>query len=125
MAVKRIVANISGADLEAAKSFYRDVLDMEVVMDHGWIMTFAGTAQAAPQLSVAIEGGAGTPVPAISIEVDDLEDTYRRVLAASLPVEYGPVLEPWGVRRFFTRDPSGTLLNILAHDRPDAGEPKE
>ncbi len=23
--------------------------------------------------------------------------------------------EPWGVRRFFVRDPSGKVLNILAH----------
>jgi lactoylglutathione lyase len=30
-------------------------------------------------------------------------------------VEYGPVDEPWGVRRFFVRDPAGTLVNILMH----------
>jgi hypothetical protein len=23
--------------------------------------------------------------------------------------------EPWGVRRFFVRDPSGKVLNILSH----------
>jgi hypothetical protein len=25
--------------------------------------------------------------------------------------------EPWGVRRFFVRDPSGSVLNILSHAR--------
>lgn len=85
-------------------------------MDQGWILTFAATGvSATPQISVASEGGAGTPVPDISIEVDDLEDVLLRVAAAGLPVEYGPAQEPWGVRRFYVRDPFGRLVNILAH----------
>ena len=28
---------------------------------------------------------------------------------------YGPVNEPWGVRRFFVKDPYGKLVNILQH----------
>ncbi len=35
--------------------------------------------------------------------------------AAGFPIEYGPVDEPWGVRRFYVRDPFGKLVNILAH----------
>jgi catechol 2,3-dioxygenase-like lactoylglutathione lyase family enzyme len=35
---------------------------------------------------------------------------------AGFVVEYGPVREPWGVRRFFLRDPFGRLVNILSHD---------
>jgi hypothetical protein len=31
-------------------------------------------------------------------------------------IEYGPVSEPWGVRRFFVRDPLGKLVNILEHE---------
>lgn len=31
------------------------------------------------------------------------------------PIEYGSVIEPWGVRRFYVRDPFGRLINILAH----------
>jgi hypothetical protein len=23
--------------------------------------------------------------------------------------------EPWGVRRFFARDPEGTIINVIAH----------
>lgn len=40
---------------------------------------------------------------------------HRVVLAAGYAIEYGPVDEPWGVRRFFMRDPAGTLVNILMH----------
>lgn len=116
MAVKRIVANLTLADPAAAKSFYCDILGLELVMDHGWIVTFAATeADQTPQISVASEGGSATPVPDISVEVDDLDAVLQRVQAAGLSVEYGPQREPWGVRRFYVRDPAGRLVNILEH----------
>jgi hypothetical protein len=39
------------------------------------------------------------------------------VREAGLPIEYGPIREPWGVTRFYVRDPFGRLVNILSHDR--------
>jgi len=116
MAVKRIVANIATADIGKARAFYAEILDMDIVMDHGWILTFATGENTTPQLSIATEGGSGTPVPDLSIEVDNLDEVHRRILAAGLPLEYGPAIEPWGVRRFYVRDPFGRLLNILCHD---------
>ena len=91
-------------------------------MDQGWVMTFAAVpVLAAPQISIASEGGSGTSVPDISIEVDDFEDVLQRALAAGYPVEYGPRQEPWGVRRFYVRDPFGRLVNILTHILEDSG----
>lgn len=123
MAVKRIVTNIACSQVDAARSFYGDVLGLELVMDLGWIVTFAAQdTGAAPQISIATEGGSGTPVPDVSIEVDDLDVVLQRVRAAGLSVEYGPKQEPWGVKRFYVRDPFGRLINILAH--PDESWPK-
>jgi catechol 2,3-dioxygenase-like lactoylglutathione lyase family enzyme len=118
MGVRRIVANVRAADSVAAQAFYGAILDMDVVMDLGWIVTLAGSGggNPAPQLSFMAEGGSGMPVPDLSIEVDDLDEVLRRVVAAGLAPEYGPADEPWGVRRFFIRDPFGRLVNILAHE---------
>jgi catechol 2,3-dioxygenase-like lactoylglutathione lyase family enzyme len=115
MKVKRIVTNIAALDVSLARRFYHDVLGLEVVMDQGWIATFAAQSEMAPQLSVASEGGSGTPVPDLSIEVDDLDEALRRMKHAGIALEYGPATESWGVRRFFVRDPFGRLVNILAH----------
>lgn len=115
MKVRRVVANIASADVAAAKAFYGDVLGLDVLMDLGWIATYGSGETMMVQISVMSEGGSGTPVPDISIEVDDVEEALRRVQAAGFPVVYGPADEPWGVRRFFTRDPFGRLVNILAH----------
>ena len=120
MAVKRIVSNIATDRIGDTVAFYRDILGLRVVMDHGWIVTLAAHDHATPQVSVASEGGSGTPVPDLSIEVDDLAQVHQRVVAAGLRVEYGPVTEPWGVRRFFVRDPCGRLLNILTHGEDDS-----
>jgi len=113
--VRRIVANLAAADVGAAKRFYQDALGLDPVMDHGWIATYGAPATMNAQISVATEGGSGTPVPDLSIEVDDLDEALRRMRAAGFTIEYGPADEPWGVRRFYVRDPFGKLVNILAH----------
>ena len=116
MKVVRIVANIATPDVAKAKTFYADVLGLEVVMNQGWIATYASTEAMAPQISFASQGGSGTPVPDLSIEVDDLDEALRRVKAIGLAIEYGPATEEWGVRRFYVCDPFGRLVNILSHD---------
>lgn len=116
MTVKRIVANIATPDPARARTFYGDILGLDVVMDFGWIATYGGDAPARAQVSFMSEGGSGTPVPDLSIEVDDLDAVHRRVTEAGIPIEYGPVSEPWGVRRFFVRDPLGKRVNILTHE---------
>jgi catechol 2,3-dioxygenase-like lactoylglutathione lyase family enzyme len=115
MVVKRIVANIRADDLASAHSFYVEFLGLQVAMNLGWIVTFAAEGTMIPQISVASEGGSGTPVPDLSIEVDDVDEAHRRAVAKGLPIEHGLTDEPWGVRRFFVRDPFGRLVNIVAH----------
>jgi lactoylglutathione lyase len=115
MTVRRIVANLAAADPARVRAFYEQLLDLEVVMDLGWIVTLASKTSAAPQLSIACDGGSGTPVPELSIEVDDVDAIYRRAVSAKVEIVYGITDEPWGVRRFYLRDPLGRLVNILSH----------
>lgn len=115
MKVLRIVANVETPDVAAAQAFYGDLLGLDLLMDHGWIRTYGAPARMDVQMSVASEGGSGTPTPALSIEVDDLDAAIERFRRAGHAFEYGPADEPWGVRRFFVRDPFGRLVNILAH----------
>ncbi|KWF03251.1 VOC family protein [Burkholderia pseudomultivorans] len=115
MKVKRIVANIDTQSVDAAKRFYRDLFGLDLLMDHGWIATYGNAERMDVQISFASQGGSGTPTPDLSIEVDDVDEALARVRAAGIAVEYGPADEPWGVRRFYVRDPFGKLVNVLAH----------
>lgn len=118
MGVLRVTANVAAQDEDVVKKtteFYKTVFGLAVVMDQGWIATLASGSQGPVQISVASEGGSGQPVPPISIEVDDLVLVQTAAENFGVKVEYGPVTEPWGVRRLFLRDPSGTLINVMVH----------
>ncbi|UOQ95546.1 VOC family protein [Halobacillus shinanisalinarum] len=115
MKVKRIVANVETQNIIKAKSFYEDVLGLDQLMDIGFIATYGSHEKMDTQISFLSQGGSGTPVPDLSIEVDNLDDALTRIKEAGIPIEYGPAKEPWGVQRFYVRDPFGRLINILSH----------
>jgi catechol 2,3-dioxygenase-like lactoylglutathione lyase family enzyme len=113
--VQRIVANFETPDPALAEKFYGDVLGLELLMDMTWIRTYGSKAKMSVQVSFMSEGGSGTEVPDLSVEVDDLDLAFANCKKGGFVIEYGPVAEPWGVRRFFVRDPFGRLVNVLSH----------
>ncbi|MBD1371660.1 VOC family protein [Hazenella sp. IB182357] len=115
MKVKRIVANIETQHTSKARPFYEKILGLDHLMDHGFIATYGSDEKMAVQISFLSEGGSGTPVPDLSIEVDNLDEVLTRIKDNGVPIVYGPTTEPWGVRRFYVRDPFGKLVNILTH----------
>lgn len=116
MKVKRIVANVEASNLEKADSFYKDIFGLELLMNHGWIRTYGSSEKMTVQISFATEGGSGTAVPDLSIEVDNIEEAFKRAKKANIPIEYDLISEPWGVKRFYIRDPFGKLINVLEHE---------
>ncbi|HEU4501347.1 MAG TPA: VOC family protein [Nitrospira sp.] len=115
MKVKRIVANVKAKNIGDAKRFYEKVLGLDELMNLGWIATYGSTTQSIVQMSFMKEGGSGAAVPDISIEVDKVDEAYKRMKEEKFTIEYDITDEPWGVRRFFVRDPFGKLVNILSH----------
>ncbi|SHE47098.1 VOC family protein [Pedobacter caeni] len=113
--VKRIVANIHTENIAKAEVFYKHILGLDILMDHGWITTYGNNQNMDVQISFASGGGSGTLTPDLSIEVDNFEETLNRTKEAGFVIDYGPVVESWGVKRFFVRDPFGKLVNILCH----------
>ena len=115
VAVKRIVPDLSSGDPAASRAFYEDVLGLEVAMDLGWIITFAAPGNPAMQLSVVREDASASVQPDVSIEVDDVDAAHAAATRLGYEIVHPLTNEPWGVRRFFVRDPAGTVLNILSH----------
>ena len=115
MKVQRIVANVGAADPALAEKFYGEILGLDLLMDMDWIRTYGSKTKMSVQVSFMSEGGSGTPVPDLSIEVDDLDIAFSKFKDDGFEIAYGPAVEPWGVRRFFVRDPFGRLVNVLSH----------
>jgi predicted enzyme related to lactoylglutathione lyase len=53
--------------------------------------------------------------PDISIEVDDVDAAHAAAVRLGHEIVHPLTDEPWGVRRFFVREPTGKVLNILSH----------
>jgi predicted enzyme related to lactoylglutathione lyase len=118
MTVRRIVPNLHAPDPAASRAFYEQVLDLDVVMDLGWILTYAARDSPTAQLSV-ISTDASAPVhPDVSIEVDDVDAAHAAAQELGCEIVHPLTDEPWGVRRFFVREPTGRVLNILSHPPP-------
>ncbi|MGC1496627.1 MAG: VOC family protein [Sulfitobacter sp.] len=115
MTVIRIVANLATGDVQGVAAFYSDLLDLNVLMDQGWIMTLGSDELGPVQLSIASEGGGGAAVPDLSVQVDDVDAVHVRALKLGYEINYPLTDEPWGVRRFFVTDPMGRAINIMSH----------
>ena len=111
-----MVPHLHADDTEASRSFYTDFLGFDVAMDLGWIVTFASPTNPAAQVN--LYGRAALPAslqPQLSIEVDDVDAVHAEAVRRGIEIVHPLTDEPWGVRRFFARDPGGNVVNILSH----------
>ncbi|MGI8406406.1 MAG: VOC family protein [Thermomicrobiales bacterium] len=123
MAIYRVVPNLQTSGVDDNRTFYIDFLGFDQLMDLGWIATYGAPEVPTAQISV-IERDATAPMLAdISIEVDDADAYHVKAVEQGVEIVYGPVDEPWGVRRFFVRDPNGKIINIVAHAGGVPGSP--
>jgi catechol 2,3-dioxygenase-like lactoylglutathione lyase family enzyme len=115
MGVRRIVPNMRSDDPAASRAFYAGLLGLDVAMDLGWVMTFAAPASPLAQITVVQEDASASVHADVSIEVDDVDAVHAAAESAGYEIVHPLTDEPWGVRRFFVRDPNGAVLNILSH----------
>jgi catechol 2,3-dioxygenase-like lactoylglutathione lyase family enzyme len=115
MAVRRIMPYHESRDFEAARAFYTRVLGLEEGSFGGGYIGFgSGGAQVVfgpPDLEPAL--------PDMGVDVgsrEAVDAAHAEAVDGGHEVIYGPVDEPWGVRRFFVRDPEGIVVSVLAHE---------
>jgi catechol 2,3-dioxygenase-like lactoylglutathione lyase family enzyme len=113
MQLHRAVPVLTVRDVRQAVATFRDVLGLEVVMDLGWVATVG--AVDGPQVTLMTEDATAPCPPDASLEVSDVDLAHARAVAEGLEIVHPPTDEPWGVRRFFFRDPAGNVINVLAH----------
>ncbi len=116
-------------DPDLALTFYRDTLGLEERNDVGkgdfrWITVGAGSQ---PDVSVVLtnylngspadqEAVAGLvakgALNGVHFHADDLDAAFEKVRAAGAEIVEEPTEQPWGVRDFAVRDPSGNLVRV-------------
>lgn len=111
-------------DLDAFVLFYTDVLGFTLTVDQ----RDADTPYAAVEHGSVRIGAARASVPVeraaravptgveIVLEVDDVAEVRRRVLAAGYPLEQDLSRRPWGLTDFRLYDPAGYYLRVTGRD---------
>lgn len=112
------------ADIERARSFYRDVLGAEVYREYGgtscvlrafgtWLLLVTGGGPTAdkPTVTFAPPADADTVAHSMTIRVADCRAAHALLLERGAVFLAPPLESTWEIRAFF-RDPDGHLLEI-------------
>lgn len=113
MELLRAVPILTVTDVEAAVQEYSTLLDLDVLMNLGWVATL-GTSGGA-QFSVMDMDQSAPCNPQMSVEVPDVDDAYQRAQDTGAEIVHPLQDEDWGVRRFFMRTSAGHVVNVLSH----------
>ena len=112
-------------DFDEAVAFYRDSLGLEQLADWSGddgrvILLAAGQAtlelfdeQQAESVDRIEAGRRVSGTVRLGLEVDDLDGTSARLLAAGATAEADPVIPPWGGRNGRLRTPDGMQLTLF------------
>ena len=115
MSIRRVVPNLKAERLDESHQFYVEVLGLELSMDLGWIATYVSAANPTAQISVIVKDATAPEHPDVSVEVEDVDAVHAKAVERDLEIVHPLTDEPWGVRRFFVRDPNGKVINVMTH----------
>ena len=122
MSIRRAIPNLLSDDLDASQDFYEGLLGFRLAMDEAGFKLFASPSTPTTQVIVTGRSGfaqdPGLPRAQMSVEVADVDAVHAEAQRRGLDVVYPLTDEPWGIRRFFVRDPDGTVVNVTSHVDP-------
>jgi uncharacterized glyoxalase superfamily protein PhnB len=88
-------------------------------MDEEGFTMFASPSNRTAQITVADRAhpgiDRGISEAQVSVEVQDVDAVHAEAVRRGLEIVYPLTDEPWGIRRFFVRDPGGYVINVAAH----------
>jgi catechol 2,3-dioxygenase-like lactoylglutathione lyase family enzyme len=117
--IRRAVPNLVSDDLAATRDFYAGFLGFDVAMDEPGFTMFASPTNRTAQITVADRAAPGIDrgisEAHVSVEVGDVDALYADAVSRGLEIVYPLTDEPWGIRRFFVRDPDGRVINVAMH----------
>ena len=116
MRVTGINANLSVADIAAARDFYAGYLGLSVEeFNLGWVARFRSPSGEASVQLVTRDATASYD-SVISVHVGaGVDVAYAEAKRRGYEIVHALTEEPWGVRRFFVRDPDGNVINVVNH----------
>jgi predicted enzyme related to lactoylglutathione lyase len=124
MTVIRIVPNISSEDFVASRDFYAAMFDLVVSLElDDWYLQLMpesdrrlniGFVRPDHELFAERTASSGSYGVVLTVQVDDVDDTYERAkrLGAEIAAEIRD--EDYGQRHFLVVDANGLVLNVMS-----------
>ncbi len=106
--IHRIVPNLRVRDAGAGHDFYLDFLGLEKELSLGWVASFRSPENSSIQVSLVSADASAPEDSAISMNVDDVDAAYTAARRRGYEIVHPLTDEPWGPRRFFVRDRTGS-----------------
>ncbi len=67
------------------------------------------------EVQLVAEDATAPVSPNASVLVEDVDAAFEEAQRLGVEIVHPLIREPWGVRRFFVRDPAGNVLNVVHH----------
>ena len=119
MTIRRAIPNMTVDDLAKSREFYAGFLGFDVAMDEPGFNMFASPSNRTAQITIADKHNPGQDrgisEAQISVEVENVDALHAAAVERGLEIVYPLTNEPWGIRRFFVKDPDGTVINVAQH----------
>lgn len=80
MSIRRVVPDIISERVEESREFYVGALGFKLVMDLGFVMTFASPTNPAAQVAIMRSDGSSRLAPQVTVEVGDVDAVYAEAL---------------------------------------------
>jgi catechol 2,3-dioxygenase-like lactoylglutathione lyase family enzyme len=123
--IRRAMPVVFTDDPQGSRAFYEDFLGLRVAMEQdGFLMLQSPTAPTTQVILAWAHPNVMDPQVHrvdISTEVANVDAAHADALARDLEIVYPLTDEPWGIRRFFVREPSGRVVNVTTHIADLAG----
>ena len=106
-------------DIEASRSFYQDILGLDVVKDaKGYVELASGHRRLAlysrSELSELLKMPLSPGSSVLSFLVEDLDSVFHDVVRRGAEILKPPGVMPWGRRLAFVMDPDRNVIELYA-----------
>ena len=121
MTLKPAVPNVFVTDYAAAMAYYTGPLGFEVLFEYGSPPFYAHVTRDEAVLAIRhtdvypIDHAVAADLLSAFIGVTDVDGLFAAMQSAGAMMHQAPRDEPWGMRSFIVRDPSGNLVLFAAN----------
>ena len=122
----RILTNICSDNLEESKSFYTQLLSLNVKYESDWYIQLCSPEDSEIEYGIIQRNHELVPIEYqnapngmyVTFVVSNVDHVYDKALDMGIPIIQEPKNEFYGQRRFLTKDPSGCLIDICSPWEP-------